>query len=74
MGSALRLSVLLGLVHKVDGEIANLIIHCFHPFGIKRAGIFDLLLSNLTPARHHGAVVCVGRPAMDHVTRSDFIQ
>ena len=42
-------------------------------FGIQRAGVLDLLLADLAPARLHGRVVRVRRPAVDHVARTDFV-
>ena len=47
-----RLAVLLGLVHELDGEVADLVIHRLHPLRIKRAGVLDLLFADLAPARH----------------------
>ena len=64
----------LALSMKFDGEVADLVIHGFHPFGIKRAGVLDLLLADLAPARHLGGVIRVGGPAMDHVARADDVQ
>ena len=69
-----RLAVLLGLVHELDGEVADLVVHRLHPLGIERAGVLDLLLADLAPARHLGRVVRVRRPAMDHVARADDVQ
>ena len=69
-----RLAVLLGLVHEVDGEVANLVVDGLHPLGIERAGVFDPLLADLAPARHLGRVVRVGGPAVDHVARADDVQ
>ena len=69
-----RLVVLLGLVHEVDGEVADLVVHRLHALGIERAGVLDLLLADLAPARHLGRVVHVGRPAMNHVARADDVQ
>ena len=43
-------------------------------FGIERAGVLDLLLADLAPARHLGRVVRVGRPGVDHVARADLVQ
>ena len=69
-----RLAVLLGLVHEIDGEVANLVVHRFHALGIERAGVLDPLLADLAPARHLRRIVFVGGPAMNHVARADDIQ
>ena len=69
-----RLAVLVGLVDEVEGKVADLVIHGFHALGIERAGILDLLLADLAPARHVRRVILVGRPAMNHVARTDDIQ
>jgi hypothetical protein len=69
-----RLVVCLCLLDKRQGEVADLVVHCLHPFGIKRAGVLDLLFADLAPAWHHGGVVCVGRPRVDHVARADDVQ
>ena len=69
-----RLAVRLGLVDELQGEVADLVVHRLHPLRIERAGVLDLLLADLAPARHLGRVVGVGRPAVDHVARADFVQ
>ena len=69
-----RLAVLLGLVHEIDGKVANLVVHGLHALGIERAGVLDLLLADLAPARLLGRIVDVGRPAVDHVARADDVQ
>ena len=62
------------LVDELEGEVADLVVHGFHPLRIERAGVLDLLLADLAPARHLGRVVLVGRPAVDHVARADVVQ
>src|SRR5881398_3059616 len=69
-----RLVVRLGLLDERQGEVADLVIHSLHPFGIKCAGVLDLLFADFVPARHHGGVVRVGRPGMNHVARADLVQ
>ena len=69
-----RLVVRLGLVHELEREIENFVVHRLHPLRIERAGVLDLLLADLAPARHHGRVIRVGRPAVNHVARADFVQ
>ena len=41
-------------------------------FVIERAGVLDLLLADLAPARIDGGVVRVGGPAVDHVARAEL--
>ena len=52
----------------------DLVVHRLHPLGIERAGVLDLLLADLAPARHHRRVILVRRPAVDHVARPDLVQ
>ena len=68
------LFVRLGLVHELEGEVADLVVHRLHPLGIELTGVFDLLFADLAPARHHSRVVRVGGPTMDHVARADFVE
>ena len=63
-----------GLIYELQGEIADFVVHGFHALGIKCAGVLDLLLADLAPARHLGRVVHVGRPGMNHVARADDVQ
>ena len=58
-----RLAVLLGLVDELDREVADLVVDRLHPLGIERAGVFDLLLADLAPARHLGRVVLRRSPS-----------
>jgi hypothetical protein len=37
----------LRLLHELEREVANLVVHHFYPFRIERAGILDLLLADL---------------------------
>ena len=69
-----RLVVGLGLVHELEGKIADLVVHRFHPLRIERAGVLDPLLADLAPARHVRGIVPVGGPAMNHVARADDVQ
>src|SRR6266542_5332956 len=69
-----RLVVSLRLLYERQGEVANFVIHSFHPFWIKRAGVLDLLLADLAPARHHRGVVFIGRPGMDHIAWANLVQ
>ncbi len=69
-----RLAVSLGLVHEIDGKIADLVIHGLHALRIQGARVLDLLFADLAPARHHRGIVHVGRPAMHHVARADHVQ
>ena len=69
-----RLAVLFGLVDEIDGQVADFVIHCLHPFGIERAGVLNLLFADLAPARHLRRVVRGRGPAMNHVARADLIQ
>ena len=69
-----RLVVVLGLVHEIEGKVADFVVHRFHPLGIERAGILDPLLADLAPARHLGRIILVGGPAVNHVARADDVQ
>ena len=66
--SALALSMNLKARSRISSSTVSI------RFGIERAGVLDLLLADLAPARHHGRVVLVRRPAVDHVARADLVQ
>ena len=68
-----RLVVALRLVDELERVVEDLVVHRLHPLGVERAGVLDLLLADLAPARLFGRVVLVGRPAMDHVARADLV-
>ena len=53
--------------------IENNIIDCFHSLWRKRTGVLDFLFANCPPSRILRQIVLVGRPAMKHVTRTDFV-
>ena len=69
-----RLAVRLCLVQELEGEVADFVVHGLHPLGIERAGVLDLLLADLAPARVDGRIVGFGRPAVNHVARADLVQ
>ncbi len=64
--SALALSMNLSARSRISSSTVSI------RFGIERAGVLDLLLADLAPARIHGRVVHVGRPRVDHVARTDL--
>ena len=68
-----RLAVALGLVDELEREVEDLVVHGLHPLGIERAGVLDLLLADLAPARLLGRVVLVRSPRMHHVARADLV-
>ena len=65
-----RLAGLARLVDELEREVEDLVVHGLHPLRTKLAGVLDLLLADLAPARHHGRIVDVGRPRMHHVARA----
>ena len=69
-----RLVFGLGLLDELQCQVANFVVHGFHPLRIKRSGVLDPLLADLAPARIHGGIIHVGRPRVDHVARTDHIQ
>ncbi len=69
-----RLAVLLGLVDELERVVEDLVVDGLHPSsGQSVAGVLDLLLADLAPARLLGRVVRVGRPGVDHVARADLV-
>ena len=68
-----RLAVALGLVDELERVGQDLVVDRLHPLRIERAGVLDLLLADLAPARLDGRVVLVGGPAVDHVARPDLV-
>ena len=69
-----RLVVPLGFFNELEGEIADLVVHGLHALGIERAGIFDFLLADWTPARHVRCVIRVGGPTMHHISGANYVQ
>ena len=67
------LAVGLGLVRELERDGEDFVVHGLHPFRIECAGVLDLLLADLAPARLHGGIILVRRPAMDHVARADLV-
>ena len=61
------------LSRNLNDEVEDLVVHGLHPFRVERAGVLDLLLADLAPARLLGRVVLVGRPGVDHVARADLV-
>src|SRR5205823_14716743 len=41
---------------------------------IKRAGVLDLLFTDLAPAWHLGGIIRSGRPGMDHIARANLVE
>ena len=56
------LSSALRLVDELERVVEDLVVDRLHALGIERAGVLDLLLADLAPARLDGRVVLVGRP------------
>ena len=52
----------------------ELVVAGLHPLRGQRAGVLDLLLADLAPARHLGRVVLVGRPGMDDAARTELLR
>ena len=65
-----RLAVRLGLVDEGHRLGEDLVIDGFHSLRAQLSRVLDLLLPDLAPARHHGGVVHVRGPGMDHVPRA----
>ena len=49
----------------------ELVVAGLHPLPRQRAGVLDLLLADLAPARHLRRVVLVRRPRVDHAARTE---
>ena len=58
-----RLAVALGLVDELGRVVEDLVVDRLHALGVERAGVLDLLLADLAPARMHGRVVLVASPS-----------
>ena len=54
-----RLAVALRLVDELERVIEDLVVDRLHPLGRERAGVLDLLLADLAPARLLGRVILV---------------
>ena len=59
----------MSIIHRL-----HVVFDAVHGMRRQRAGVFNLLLADLAPARHLGGVVRVGRPGMDQVARADDVQ
>ena len=67
---------LAGLVLPLDEVLGGgdeLVVAGLHPLLGERAGVLDLLLADLAPARLLGRVVLVGRPGMDDAARAELL-
>jgi hypothetical protein len=51
----------------------ELVVASLHAFSVQRARVLDLLLADLAPARHHGLVVLVRGPRMNHTARAELL-
>ena len=49
----------------------EIVVAGLHPLLRQRAGVLDLLLADLAPARLHGRVVGVGRPGVHDAARPE---
>ena len=61
------------LVDELERVGEDLVVDGLHPLRTERAGVLDLLLADLAPARLHRRVVHVGRPGVEHVARADRV-
>ena len=68
-----RLAGLFLPLDEVLGGGDELVVAGLHALLGERAGVLDLLLADLAPARHHLRVVLVGGPAMEHAARPEVL-
>ena len=67
-------AALLGLaLHEVERRREELFVHRFHPLAGERAGVLDGLLADLAEHRIDRRVVLVGRLALHHAARTEFL-
>ena len=64
-----RLAGLLLALDEVLGGGDELVVAGLHPLPGERAGVLDLLLADLAPARLHRLVILVGGPRVDYPAR-----
>src|SRR5262245_60668288 len=68
-----RLARLMLSFDEVFGRGDKLFVACFHSLAVERAGVFDLLLPNASPARLVGRVVLGGGIAVQDAARAEFV-
>ncbi len=68
-----RLALVLGAIDEAKGVVQDLVVDGAHAVGVQRAGVLDVLLADLAPARIDVRIVDVGGPAVQHVARSDLV-
>ena len=66
-----RLAGLFLALDEIRGGGDELVVAGLHPLCSQRAGVLDLLLADLAPARHLGRVVLVGRPRVNDAARTE---
>ena len=69
-----RLAGLVLPLDEVRGRGHEFVVAGLHALLRERAGVLDLLLADLAPARLHRLVVLVGRPAMHDATRAEVFE
>ena len=62
-----------GSVDKLESVIEYLVVDGFHAIGVKRAGVLNSLLADLSPSRIDRRIVRIGGPTMQHIARADLI-
>src|ERR1700733_11560043 len=55
--------------HVINRGGGSLVVDCFHPLAVERAGILNRLLTDAAPVRLFGRIVLVGRLAAEHAAR-----
>src|SRR5262245_6873476 len=68
-----RLACRMLPLHEVNRRRGSLVVDRLHALLGERAGVLDLLLADLAEARIDGLVIGVGRPSMEHATRSELL-
>jgi hypothetical protein len=57
----------------LGGGFDELVVGGLHPFLGQRPSVLDLLLADFAPARHHGRVVLVRGPGVDHAPWAEVL-
>ena len=69
-----RLARVVLALDEILGRGDEFVVAGFHALLGQRAGVLDLLLADLAPARLFGRIVLVGRPGMDDAARTELLR
>src|ERR1700749_3287700 len=66
--------ILVSLVEPLDRSGEEFVVNRFHPLGVQRTGVLNLLFADFAPTRIDSGVILVARPTVDQVAWADDVQ